>query len=106
MKMKEMTKELHVQAPGKAAEWMDEPAIIGSCPQPKAPASMVFDLDADQVEALFEFCGMDDSREKPSPLRLDVGDGHSGMGLYVSLAEYPDEGTVFLGKISTAPQSE
>lgn len=33
---------------------------------------------------------------------LFVGDGHSGHGLYVSLAEYPEEGAEFLGSLEAA----
>jgi hypothetical protein len=82
-----------------------EPPVLGAgqIPQPQAPASMTFDLDSDQVDSLVQFCSMDDSKEKPSPLRFDIGNGHSGTGLYASLAEYPDEGSIFLGA-AIAPQ--
>lgn len=36
---------------------------------------------------------------EPSAIRLEVGDGHSGWGLYVSLAEYPEEGAIQLAPI-------
>lgn len=34
--------------------------------------------------------------EEYSEVRLQWGEGHSGKGLYVSLAEYPEEGSVLL----------
>lgn len=32
-------------------------------------------------------------------IKLHIGDGHSGWGLYVSLADYPDEGAIQLAAI-------
>lgn len=42
----------------------------------------------DIERALEEYC----------EIRLQWGDGHSGRGLYVSLAEYPEEGAVLLAR--------
>ena len=36
--------------------------------------------------------------EEYCEIRLQWGDGHSGRGLYVSLAEYPEEGAVLLAR--------
>ena len=37
--------------------------------------------------------------ESPEEINLYVGDGHSGHGLYVSLRDYPEEGSEFLGTV-------
>ena len=39
--------------------------------------------------------------EEPIPIRLLVGNGHSGHGLYVAAAEYQDEGAALL--VNTSP---
>jgi hypothetical protein len=38
-----------------------------------------------------------------TPIRLIVGDGHSGRGLYVFSADYPDEGGVKIADVATTP---
>jgi len=43
---------------------------------------------------------------EPYAIKLQIGNGHSGHGLYVSLADYPEEGAIQLAAsdpISTAP---
>jgi len=40
--------------------------------------------------------------DDPTPIRLLLGDGHSGYGLYLAAAEYPEEGAQLLAKISRA----
>ena len=39
--------------------------------------------------------------DEPTPIRLLVGNGHSGHGLYVAAAEYQEEGAVLL--VNTSP---
>ena len=39
--------------------------------------------------------------DEPTPIRLLVGKGHSGHGLYVAAAEYQEEGAVLL--VNTSP---
>lgn len=50
-------------------------------------------LDEDAADLLRQTIGDD---EDASPVRLMVGAGHSGYGLYVSSADYPEEGAVLL----------
>jgi hypothetical protein len=38
-----------------------------------------------------------------TPIRLIVGDWHSGRGLYVFSADYPDEGGVKIADVATTP---
>ena len=34
---------------------------------------------------------------EPNEITLQIGDGHSGRGLYASYTDMPEEGTIFLG---------
>jgi hypothetical protein len=38
-----------------------------------------------------------------TPIRLLAGDGHSGRGLYVASADYPEEGAIKIANIATTP---
>lgn len=69
--------------------------------QPAAVAGPALDvtLDEDQAGLLRDMLG--DPAEYPEAItvRLLVGDGHSGHGLYVAQAEYQDEGAVLLSSL-------
>jgi hypothetical protein len=68
-------------------------ALLGSThAAPASPAVMDVSLDQEQSTFLRTFMG-DDQAEPPAPIRLQFGEGHSGLGLYVSLTEYPEEGS-------------
>jgi hypothetical protein len=60
-----------------------------------------FVLDEDMAGLLRQTIGDDGD---PNSIRLEVGDGHSGWGLYASLTEYPEEGAVQLVECA-APSS-
>lgn len=60
-----------------------------------APTGFDLLLNEEAVKLFQQWAGGDDSNE-PSEVRLQYGDGHSGRGLYISLAEYPEEGSSLL----------
>lgn len=80
--------------------------LAGAAPAAVAPALDVT-LDEDQAGLLRDMLG--DHAEYPEAItiRLMVGDGHSGHGLYVAQAEYQDEGAVLLASLPApaAPQA-
>ncbi len=65
------------------------------------PVALDITLEGDEAQALYDQLG--DDRENLHPIRMVVGDGHSGHGLYVAQAEYQDEGAVLITSI-TPPQ--
>ena len=73
-------------------------ARIGDCvyssPQPARITREACDvvLSADEADTLRQCIGDVDAQS----IRLQIGDGHSGHGLYVSSAEYPDEGSTLV----------
>jgi hypothetical protein len=58
-------------------------------------------LDEAAVEMLNAFSSPSPDLDDYSELRLMLGEGHSGYGLYLSLAEYPEEGSELL--VNTHP---
>lgn len=62
------------------------------------PVALDVTLEGDEAILLYDQLG--DDREDLSPVRLVVGDGHSGYGLYVAQADYQDEGAVLLTAIT------
>jgi hypothetical protein len=62
------------------------------------PVALDVILDFDEAKILYDQFG--DDREYLSPVRLIVGDGHSGYGLYAAQAEYQDEGAVLIASIT------
>jgi hypothetical protein len=62
-----------------------------------------YHLDEPAAAMLRDFIGKLDEAGEASPITLHVGDGHSGLGLYVSLTEYPDEGSVQL--VAASPKT-
>ena len=67
------------------------------------PAALDVVLDEAAVEMLNAFSSpLPPSLDEYNELRLVLGKGHSGYGLYVSMAEYPEEGSELL--VNTTPQ--
>lgn len=74
---------------------VDRAALSVSTQAPEAQAlDVVARLDDEACTLLNALMQGDDG--ELSPITLQVGDGHSGRGLYASLTEYPEEGAVFL----------
>lgn len=55
-----------------------------------ARAKLVMDAPLDEPEALFALCDMMENWKDPSGIRLRVGDGAGGYGLYVSSLDEPE----------------
>lgn len=55
---------------------------------------MGLNINLKQAQELVEFFGGDENCE----MYVEFGDGHSGKGLYACCSDYPEEGSVFLGK--------
>jgi hypothetical protein len=58
------------------------------------PVALDVTLDGEEAKLLRDMLG--DDRDELSPVRLLVGNGHSGHGLYAAHAEYQEEGAVLL----------
>lgn len=73
--------------------------LAGAAPAAVAGPVLDVTLDEDQAGLLRDMLG--DHAEYPEAItvRLMVGDGHSGLGLYVAQAEYQDEGAVLLASL-------
>jgi hypothetical protein len=73
-----------------------------------APAAVASALDVtlaeDQAGLLRDMLGDREAYAEAIPVRLLVGDGHSGHGLYVAQAEYQDEGAVLLTALPRRPR--
>uniref|UniRef100_UPI002FDEEB7C hypothetical protein n=1 Tax=Delftia acidovorans TaxID=80866 RepID=UPI002FDEEB7C len=69
--------------------------------QPAGVAGPAMDvtLDEDQAGLLRDMLGDREAYPEAITVRLMVGDGHSGHGLYVAQAEYQDEGAVLLASL-------
>jgi len=65
------------------------------------PVALDMTLDEAAVEMLNAFSSPSPHLNDYSKLRLMLGEGHSGYGLYLSLAEYPEEGSELL--VNTTP---
>ncbi len=78
-----------------------------AAPQPPAqPVALDVSLDQAACELLFAMVSPSTPEDKDySEIRLQLGDGHSGWGLYVSMAEYPEEGSTLLA-VTPPPQGE
>lgn len=70
-------------------------------PEAREPAEPSITLNLAQARALVEFFGGEDTEAKVA--RVDLG--HSGAGLYVWCADYPEEGSVLLDA-DAAPVSQ
>jgi len=74
--------------------------------EPENIRRAAFSLDAEEATLLADFLSKDEDGDSPATT-LWIGDGHSGSGLYASLTEYPEEGSVLITQAvqaSTAPQ--
>lgn len=58
-------------------------------------------LDEAQAKVLRDHIVIGDDDDDVAPIRLLVGSGHSGYGLYLAQAEYQDEGSVLLHEMPT-----
>ncbi len=81
--------------------------------QPKAePVAQTLSMDVTLNQAACELLFAMVSPSTPddpeyTEIRLQAGDGHDGLGLYVSQAEYPEEGSVKLCDLpAQQPQAE
>ena len=90
--------------------WWHEPALpMGTKlfthpPQRTEQEPVAFDVTLDEaaVEMLNAFTSpLPPSLDEYNELRLMLGEGHSGYGLYLSMAEYPEEGAELL--VNTRP---
>lgn len=84
----EMWRAMHDAAPS-AEPVADKPGALDVC------------LDEEATRLLHDT--MVPEPGEVSAIRLQVGEGHDGHGLYVSLAEYPEEGSIFLASVATRP---
>ncbi len=57
---------------------------------------MKIEISSESARALRDWIG-----EENNEVTLHVGPGHSGDGLYVSSADYPEEGSDFLGPVAS-----
>ncbi|WP_278536123.1 hypothetical protein [Delftia acidovorans] len=89
--------------------------LAGAAPAAVAGSAMDVTLDEDQAGLLRDMLGDREAYPEAITVRLLVGDGHSGHGLYVAQAEYQDEGAVLLASLpapaleappAVAPQGE
>jgi hypothetical protein len=71
-------------------------------PAPAERATYDIELDGAEALALRALLGEDEG-EPPTPIRLQVGPGHGGFGLYASSAEYPDDGAFLLAPLAAPP---
>lgn len=81
-----------------AIEMID--AILNTTP-PAAPAQFDVTIEDDAAKMLRDMLG--DDRDDLSPVRLLVGNGHSGYGLYAAQAEYQEEGAMLLAATRLQP---
>lgn len=81
-------------------------SLLGAFGYPSAEQAEPVALDVTLTEEETQFLRdtmVADEDEGPDPIRLIVGRGHSGYGLYVSLAEYGDEGSSLLKALVPPP---
>jgi len=69
------------------------------------PAPVQFDVSIDDDKAKFLWDMLGEDREDLCDVRLLAGQGHSGYGLYVASADYPEEGAELLATI-TPPEAQ
>ena len=66
-------------------------------PQPVKQAAIDITIDDDALKFLRDMIAPAyDDDDELQPIRLLLGDGHSGYGLYVASADYPEEGASLL----------
>jgi hypothetical protein len=75
-------------------------AIKAALAQPaQEPVALDVTIEGDAVKLLADM--LEPVLDEPTPIRLLIGNGHSGHGLYVAASEYQNEGAVLL--VNTAP---
>jgi hypothetical protein len=74
------------------------------CKAVQEPVALDVTLDGEEAKLLRDILG--DDRDELSPVRLLVGKGHSGHGLYAAHAEYQEEGAVLLAATPPAAQRQ
>ncbi len=81
------------------------PYLDGSSPEPAAQPAVT--LNGYQLrEALLFACPDEDVALMDTEVRIEYGDGHSGIGHYVSMADYPDEGSILLDEKPQSPETK
>lgn len=77
--------------------------MLTTPPQPKEPEPVALDvtIEGDAAKLLFDMVYPVLQDDDPTSVRLIVGNGTSGYGLYIACAEYQDEGAVLL--VNTIP---
>ena len=66
---------------------------------PVPPVREPFDVTLDETQATLLRDWLGDDKDEAASIRLLIGPGHSGYGLYVAQAEYQDEGAILLCSI-------
>lgn len=77
-------------------------ALAEQAAEQAGPAALDVTLTEEDTSFLRDTVASEDG-DPPPPIRLIVGHGHSGYGLYVSLAEYGDEGSSLLTALAAPP---
>jgi hypothetical protein len=72
------------------------PALVQPA-KPVEPAQVIMDvtIEGEAAKVLRDYL-VQEGEDEPSSIRLLLGDGHSGHGLYLAAAEYPEEGAILL----------
>jgi len=75
-----------------------------TAPPAAQPAPTQVDITIEDDDALSYLRDMVvQSDGELTPIRLLVGDGHSGRGLYIASADYPDEGAIKIADVADTP---
>lgn len=100
-KRQAMLREEDAQRCYERARSAFSPALV----QPEGTAAASFDvtLGEEQVKLLRDTIVIGDDADDLAPIRMVVGDGHSGHGLYLAQVEYQDEGAVLLAAMPKPP---
>ena len=109
VQQKPLFADIIAQHPGLAEElkWQDEAFELGFQAGLKAapvqePVALDVTIDDDDALAYLRDMVVQSDGDL-TPIRLIVGDWHSGRGLYVFSADYPDEGGVKIADVATTP---
>lgn len=88
-------------------------AMLASSPQPEAapavaqvPCALDVTLTRDEAEYIAAFIDPELHERDDDVVRLLVGGGHSGHGLYAAHPEYSEEGSVFVKSLAAAAAPE
>lgn len=94
--------EVQITAAQRKALSVDGIVVIPPSEQ-SLPTQFDVTLDEDESSLLRDMIGTEDDAME---IRLFVCDGHSGHGLYVASAEYPEDGSLLLHAIQQAPAEQ